>query len=178
MYKSQSGRCWWVSWVSAAQFPKNQVGITKRGNDCSVESGYQKGCRHLTLRRTLQSTKAYTATLFHLTLTILIGRQHFSHFTDEKAEALRSFCDWSRKKKNKHWYKWLRTQSLVSDPSLCHGHPWTGVQFRQWSLWGLRRFRKGQMRRWQYGTRTVRPAMLQCKTRLEMQTPDWKKQDL
>lgn len=46
----------------------------------------------------LYSTHALSSTLSPLTLIILMGREPFSCFTDEKAEAPRSFCDLSKKK--------------------------------------------------------------------------------
>ena len=59
MHKSQSGRLWWVFWVSAADLTKNQVGITRRGNDGPVELGYQKGCKHLTCHQFSSVTQSY-----------------------------------------------------------------------------------------------------------------------
>lgn len=134
----QPGRCWGWSWISTTESCRRMEWESLGEEMMALLSpGIWKGCRHLTLHRTLQPPNS--------TFTHIISVPFYRW----EGWSLRVFLDLSRKKKKITGNKWLRSQSQSSDPSLCHTHPWPGVQSQQWSQEGLRKFRKEQIRRWQ-----------------------------
>lgn len=117
--------------------------------------GIWKECRHLTLHRTLQPKSTFTH-IISFNPRHPQGHVGFFPFYRWEGWGPKDFL-WSvQEKKEKQkptGNEQLRTQGQGSDPSLWHGHPWPGIRSGCWSLGGLRKFRKQQIRRWQTGKR-------------------------